>query len=119
MKNKLNKKLTCKIESKFDINNIDKNELEEQIMFYNDNYLKLKDTIENERQDIRLQKLKTLDPENPLLRINSSDLDENLPKIKHDIKMLSLFKITNDNKLLLDWLLNKNTEYFIFQPKLD
>lgn len=116
---KLKNKINNEVEITFNIDLLTKEEIEKQIMFYNDNYLKLKDTIENERQDMRLEKLELIDPENPLLNIVSSDLDENLPKIKHEIKMLSLKKITNDIEKVVKWIESKNWSDFIVQPKLD
>jgi len=79
-------------------------DLEKQIKFYNENYLELKDSIENEKQDVRLEQLKKIDPKNPLLNIIASDLNEKLPKVKHKHKMLSLEKITNDYEKVSKWI---------------
>lgn len=94
--------------------------LETLIKHYNDNYLDLKDTIENELQDQRLERLKEMDPENPLLWIISSDITSDKPKIKHDVKMLSLFKITNDYEKVTKWVEKfPDDSIIVVQPKLD
>lgn len=94
--------------------------LETLIKHYNDNYLDLKDTIENELQDQRLERLKELDPANPLLWVISSDITSDKPKIKHDIRMLSLFKITNDYEKVTKWMEKFPDDWIIVvQPKLD
>lgn len=95
-------------------------ELEAQIKHYNDNYTELKETIENQKQDQRLERLKEIYPSHPFLSIVSSDIQEDKPKVIHSRKMLSMEKITADPEKLSKWAQKfSHNEEIIIQPKLD
>lgn len=94
-------------------------ELRQKIQWYNDNYSYLRQTAENWLQDVRLETLKELCPQDPLLKVVNSDLSSSLPKVKHQVPMLSLEKITADKEKLKKWCKKFKTDTIICQPKLD
>ena len=90
-----------------------------KIQYYNDHYLELKDTDENAMQDVRLEKLKEINPKHPLLKYVASDLNWKRSKIKHKHKMLSLEKITNDTWKVVKWGTKFASKIVLAEPKLD
>jgi len=94
-------------------------ELRQKIQWYNDNYSYLRQTAENWLQDVRLERLKELCPEDPLLKVVNSDLSSSLPKVVHKVPMLSIEKITANKIKLKDWCKQFITDYILCEPKLD
>lgn len=101
------------------MNESELNELIKKIEFYNNNYLELKDTEENALQDVRLERLKEISPNHPLLSYVASDLNNKREKIKHKNRMLSLEKITNDELKVYKWGQKFKSDLIMAQPKLD
>ena len=78
-------------------------ELEELIIHHKDLYYRGKPEISDEKYDKIESELKKLDPNNPVLTLVGTKLTENVAKVEHQRKMLSLDK-TYDEADLLKWV---------------
>lgn len=78
-------------------------ELEELIIHHKDLYYRGKPEISDEKYDKIESELKNLDPHNPVLTLVGTKLTENVAKVEHQKKMLSLDK-TYDEADLLKWV---------------
>lgn len=82
-------------------------ELEKLILHHKERYYTGKPEISDEKYDQLEDELKKLDPENPVLKLVGFKQTENVSKVEHQKKMLSLDK-TYDEKDLLKWIGNED-----------
>lgn len=82
-------------------------ELEKLILHHKERYYKGQAEISDEKYDQLEEELKSLDPENPMLKLVGFQQDESTNKVAHQRKMLSLDK-TYDEADLLKWIGKEN-----------
>lgn len=78
-------------------------ELEKLILHHKERYYTGRPEISDEKYDKLEEELKKLDPENPVLKLVGFKQTENVSKVEHQKKMLSLDK-TYDEKDLIKWI---------------
>jgi NAD-dependent DNA ligase len=101
------------------INSFDENELADIIKEANKEYYnKNKSVISDEIYDVIVDKLKEINPENPILKTIGAPVDTKNKKVKLPYWMGSQDKIKTDKKVLDRWL-KKYPNNFILTDKID